>query len=206
MTHPLVGVWIVEVEDATRSRVTHSFRDDGTVLVTSAFHGAQGVWRATGERSAELVVMRPIEAADRAFVGWQSARGSVEVSEDGEKWLSAMEKVEYWFFSNWGPQRFHYQLRCRLSGDARLKRLAMINDLQMALLALPEMIVGKNTFTYWHVRAKNEEGVWGPWSKTWSFTPRGPAYPLDVTLDFDRDKGVGTLKWKANLVGRRPVK
>ena len=44
---------------------------------------------------------------------------------------------------------------------------------------------------YWHVRAKNEKGVWGPWSKTWSFTPRGPAYPLDVTLDFDRDKGRG---------------
>ena len=52
MTHPLVGIWIVEVEDATRSRVTHGFRGDGTVLVTSAFHGAQGVWRATGERSA----------------------------------------------------------------------------------------------------------------------------------------------------------
>ena len=59
---------------------------------------------------------------------------------------------------------------------------------------------------YWHVRAKNEKGVWGPWSKTWNFTPRGPTYPLDVTVDFDRDKGVGTLRWKANLLGRRPTK
>ena len=59
---------------------------------------------------------------------------------------------------------------------------------------------------YWHVRAKDEKGVWGPWSKTWSFTPRGPGYPLDVTLDFDRDKGVGTLNWKANPVGRQPAK
>jgi hypothetical protein len=59
---------------------------------------------------------------------------------------------------------------------------------------------------YWHVRAKNEKGVWGPWSKTLSFTSRGPAYPLDVTLDFDRDKGMGTLKWKPNPVGRRPAK
>src|SRR5262249_28752925 len=24
---------------------------------------------------------------------------------------------------------------------------------------------------YWRVRAKNEKGVWGPWSSTWSFTP-----------------------------------
>lgn len=86
MTHPLVGVWLVEVEDATRSRVTHGFRGDGTMLVTSAFHGAQGVWRATGERSAELIVARPIEGDDRSFVGWQTARGSVEVSGDGERY------------------------------------------------------------------------------------------------------------------------
>jgi hypothetical protein len=86
MTHPLVGVWIVEVEDATRSRVTHGFRADGTMLVTSAFHGAQGVWRQTGERSAEVVVMRPIEAEDRSFVGWQTASGSLELSEDGESY------------------------------------------------------------------------------------------------------------------------
>jgi hypothetical protein len=86
MTHALIGVWIVEVEDATRSRVTHSFRADGTMLVTSAFHGAQGVWRPTGERSAELLVMRPTEAEDRSFVGWQAARGNVELSEDGESY------------------------------------------------------------------------------------------------------------------------
>ena len=30
---------------------------------------------------------------------------------------------------------------------------------------------------YWRVRAKDEMGVWGPWSSTWSFTPRGPSSP-----------------------------
>ena len=69
-------------------------------------------------------------------------RGRQEMGE------TRAEKAGYRFFSNWGPQRFQYQLRCQLSGDARLKRLAMINDLQMALLALPEMIVGENAFTY----------------------------------------------------------
>ena len=83
MTHPLVGVRLVEVEDATRSRVTHGFHEDGTMLVTSASHGAQVVWRATGDRCAGLLVTRPIEAEDRSFVGWQYAAGSVEVSEDG---------------------------------------------------------------------------------------------------------------------------
>ena len=37
----------------------------------------------------------------------------------------------------------------------------------------------------------NDKGVWGPWSKTWSFTARGPAYPLDVTLDYDPSRGRG---------------
>ncbi len=59
---------------------------------------------------------------------------------------------------------------------------------------------------YWHVRAKDEKGVWGPWSGTWSFTARGPAHPLDVTLDYDKNARQGTLRWKPNPVGRRPVR
>ena len=59
---------------------------------------------------------------------------------------------------------------------------------------------------YWRVRAKNEKGVWGDWSSTWSFIPRGPLPPLDVTLAFDADRSTGTLKWKPNPVGRKPVK
>ncbi len=58
---------------------------------------------------------------------------------------------------------------------------------------------------YWRVRAKNTEGVWGKWSKTWSFTPRGPAAPVDVTMEYDPSRGIGILRWKPNPVGRRPV-
>ena len=36
----------------------------------------------------------------------------------------------------------------RTTRRSQLKRLAVINDLQMALLALPEMTVGENSFTY----------------------------------------------------------
>jgi hypothetical protein len=59
---------------------------------------------------------------------------------------------------------------------------------------------------YWHVRAQDAKGVWGPWSKTWSFAARGPACPVDVTLDYDQAKGTGILCWKPNLVGRNPSK
>jgi len=58
---------------------------------------------------------------------------------------------------------------------------------------------------YWHVRAKDVKGVWGPWSKTWAFTPRGPAPPLNVTLQFNADRNRGTLHWTPNPLGRKPV-
>ena len=47
-----------------------------------------------------------------------------------------------------GPACYEYQLKCELEGPARLRRLAIINDVQMAPLALPEMVVGENAFTY----------------------------------------------------------
>ena len=225
-------------------------------------------------------------------------------------------------FSVVGPARYEYRLKCQLEGSARLRRLAIRNDIQMAPLALPDMVVGDNRFTYtdessgdrririthhwversasrpplapahpvypadggesdgtdvvfqwapaadpdgdpigdyhfelssrpdmrfplsmcfyklisrtadvdkrnrpearytllqpglltpdreyyWHVRAMDSKGVWGPWSQTWRFTPRSPAYPLEVTVAYDEPKAVGTLRWKHNPIGRRPVK
>jgi len=209
-----------------------------------------------------------------------------------------------------GTARYGYQLRCTLANGATLKNLAIANDLQMAPMALPEMGVGKNEFSYtdespsrkvrithdwversaskppaappgavypadggesdgsdivfqwkaptdadgdkiadyqfelsnrqdlryplsmtfyrlmsktvadkgkaqftvgapglltadkkyfWHVRAQDAKGVWGPWSATWSFTARGPNYPIDLAID------AGTLRWKANATGKKPA-
>ncbi|MCX5685091.1 MAG: hypothetical protein NT049_15610, partial [Planctomycetota bacterium] len=245
-------------------------------------------------------------------------------------WQTVKDNLDK-FFSVVGPARYEYKLKCQLEGPARLRRLAVVNDVQMAPMALPEMAVGENRFTYsdqsagdrqvrithtwversasrppaappgalnppdggesngtdivfqwtvaevpdgggigdyhfelsrradmklplsmdfyklisrtadasavkskdgivtsatvkgqytlarpgllapdqkyyWHVRAMNDKGVWGPWSKTWSFTARGLACPVEVTLDYDQAKGAGILRWKANPVGRRPVK
>jgi hypothetical protein len=234
------------------------------------------------------------------------------LSWDGKSWLEAGPDLDK-FFPPDGPARYEYRLRCEFNAGARLKRLAIINDIQMAPLALPAMSVGDNQFVYtdqspgdrqvrithdwversaskppaapaaptfppdkgeaegtqlvfrwpgvrdsvvdyhfelsdrqdmgwplspnfyklisktadrgksqytlphggllavdrtyyWRVRAKNEKGVWGPWSATWSFTPRGPASPTDVTLAVDRDRGTGILRWKANATGRKPAK
>ena len=56
------------------------------------------------------------------------------------------------------------------------------------------------------MRAKDDKGVWGPWSKTWSFTARGPAYPLDVTVDFDAGQERRHAALEGQSVGRQPVK
>jgi len=55
---------------------------------------------------------------------------------------------------------------------------------------------------YWHVRAQDDKGVWGPWSKTWSFTPRGPTHPLDVMVEYDQAKRSGPSDYS---VAPRPV-
>jgi hypothetical protein len=238
------------------------------------------------------------------------------LSWDGKSWMRAGPDLTELFKPD-GPARYEYRLRCELAPGARLKRLGVINDLQMAPLTLPAMSVGDNNFVYtddspggrkvrithdwversasrppeappapvspldgaetdgtqlvfhwqpssdpdgdriadyhfelsdrqdmrwphstnfyklisktadrdksqytlphggllapgrkyyWRVRAKDEKGVWGPWSSTWSFTPRGPAAPADVTLTVDRDHGAGTLRWKPNHAGRTPAK
>jgi hypothetical protein len=69
----------------------------------------------------------------------------------------------------------------------------------------PGLLTPDQTY-YWRVRAMNEKGVWGFWSSTWKFTPRGPAAPIDVTLTFDPERNIGTLRWKPNPVGRKPAK
>jgi hypothetical protein len=238
------------------------------------------------------------------------------LSWDGKTWTEAAADLSK-FFPPDGPARYEYRLRCELDASARLKRLAIVNDLQMAPLALPAMSVGENHFVYtdespngrnvqithmwversasrppdappapafpndggeaegtdfvfrwlpardldgrritdyhfeladrsdmkwplspnfyklisntpdrgkeqytiphsgllacdqkyhWRVRAKNEKGVWGPWSSTWSFTPRGPSPPVDVTLSFDSAQDIGTLRWEPNPTGRKPAK
>jgi hypothetical protein len=58
---------------------------------------------------------------------------------------------------------------------------------------------------FWRARAKDDKGVWGPWSPIWSFTPRGPAPPQDVVLDFDPAQNRGTLRWATSPLGRKPA-
>lgn len=55
---------------------------------------------------------------------------------------------------------------------------------------------------YWRVRARNKDGLWGPWSRAFNFTPQGPGVPLDVRYD----AATSAIRWRANPQGRPPVK
>jgi hypothetical protein len=69
------------------------------------------------------------------------------LSWDGKSWMEAGPDLDG-FFPPDGPARYEYRLRCELGAGARLKRLSIVNDLQMAPLALPAMSVGENRFVY----------------------------------------------------------
>lgn len=240
---------------------------------------------------------------------------SFALSWDGSNWHDLSDGLDPMFhFPHKGEARYEYRLKCDLQPGATLRRLAIANDVQMAPLALPDMIVGDNVFTYsdqsqerqvrithdwverslskppaappapihpadgaeaegtdivfqwqppaavgladfhfelsdrpdlawplsanfeklisntsdrgrprytlpqpglltpgqkysWHVRARSCQGVWGPWSKTWSFTPQGPTPPLNVRLEpLPGSDGSLVLRWQPGSIGRQPVR
>jgi len=69
------------------------------------------------------------------------------LSWDGQEWQEAGTDLDEHFPLD-GRPRYQYYLKCTLEGDARLKGLAIVNDVQMAPLAMPEMVVGENRFVY----------------------------------------------------------
>jgi len=288
----------------------------GAMKVENVASGPEGLAAEDGKTGT--VVWKV--ASPYPFVGGRletdAGGAKFAVSPDGKQWTDIAGGNFDEFFPLRGDPYYQYQLRCELPAGANLKRLAVINDLQMALLALPEMVLGTNNFTYtdkssgernvrithewverstsrppeapeavyppdggraegtdlafrwgvpkdpdddkiadyhfmlanrpdmrwplstnfdklisrtadkgkaqysltgaglltggktyyWRVRAKDAKGVWGPWSKTFSFTPQAPNYPLEVALGYDKDRGIGTLTWKANPLGQQPVK
>ncbi len=72
--------------------------------------------------------------------------------------------------------------------------------------ALPYVgLLNPATTYYWHVRAQDATGVWGAWSRTFSFQVESPGVPLAVRLE-PGGEGRLVLHWSPNPQGTRPVR
>jgi hypothetical protein len=295
---------------------SRNFWKKGTAAVEGVRANGGELTAEEGKTGAVVWILRSPYVLVGGRLEVEGSGAKFSLSWDGKSWVEAGPNLDG-FFPPDGPARYEYRLRCELGAGARLKRLGIVNDLQMAPLALPAMSVGQNKFVYtdqspdgrkvrithewversasrppeappapifppeggeadgsdlvfrwtppndpdgdriddyhfelsdrqdmkwplstnfsklisqtadrgkaqytlphggllasdrkhyWRVRAKDEKGVWGLWSSTWSFTSRGPSSPVDVTLAVDPDRGAGILRWKANPAGRKPAK
>ena len=62
-------------------------------------------------------------------------------------------------------------------------------------------LLNPGTTYYWRLRAKDDKGVWGPWSKPWSFQCDAPGVPINVKATADPAKGTVLLTWDGNPKG-----
>lgn len=123
------------------------------------------------------------------------------ISWDGVKWQEMGDNpLEAWFhFPHKGDARYEYHLRCDLAAGARLKRLAILNDVQMAPLALPGMVVGDNRFTY-SDQSPGERKVRITHEWVERSLSRPPAAPPAPTYPADQGQTDSTdvaFRWKA---------
>jgi hypothetical protein len=65
-------------------------------------------------------------------------------------------------------------------------------------------LLNSGTNYFWRVRACDRNGVWGPWSRAFSFRVQAPGVPRDVKLVTNGDHDL-QLQWQPNPQGSAPV-
>lgn len=118
------------------------------------------------------------------------------LSWDGQTWAEAGTDLDP-FFPPGGPARYEYRLRCELPPGARLARLAIHNEIQMAPLALPAMRVGENAFLYTDQSpAGRQVRITHEWvERSASRPPAAPAAPLFPKAGGEADDTALVFRW-----------
>ena len=119
----------------------------GATTVENIASGPDGLAAAEGKTGTIVWAMRSPYVFVGARIEAQGPDATFFISADGKGWQKVAGGLDK-FFSIVGPPRYEYQLKCELAGSARLARLAIVNDVQMSPLAMPDMAVGENAFTY----------------------------------------------------------
>ncbi|MBM4040233.1 MAG: hypothetical protein FJ290_17140 [Planctomycetes bacterium] len=67
-------------------------------------------------------------------------------------------------------------------------------------------LLNPDTTYYWRVRAKDSRGVWGAWSRRFSFRCAAPGVPLNLRAAPDAEKATVEITWEDNPQGCKPVR
>ncbi len=130
-----------------RPALTNEFWRHGAAAIENIACDLDGLTSESGKKGVVVWNLR----SPYVFVGGRiSAEGDnvkFSVSVDGKTWQTVKDDLDK-AFPTVGPARYEYRLKCELEGPARLRRLSIVNDIQMAPLAMPEMAVGENHFAY----------------------------------------------------------
>jgi hypothetical protein len=177
---------------------------------------AGDLWRG-GSVVAEKVVagpdgLRPADDGEGRVV-WRMAApyvfigGSLQAEGEGVGFAlswdgEAFEPVEAdldRLFPPAGPARYGYYLECRLPPGSVLRSLRIANDIQMAPLALPGMVVGDNRFTY---TDESPEGrrvrITHDWvERSASQPPSAPPAPTYPVAESEVEGSRITFRWEA---------
>lgn len=94
--HPLVGVWLVDPtpQDPSDPLELITVAPGGVAIPGGTESGGAAAWSPTGERTADMIILAPGGDPQAGFVGYVTARISLEVSEDGET-FSGTYTVEF---------------------------------------------------------------------------------------------------------------
>jgi len=155
----------------------------GTLTATSGTGAI--VWKIT---SPYVIVGGSIAPAGTGAV--------FSISWDNSSWTTLSSNNLDSNFPHTGTPRYSYYLRCQLTGSNNLTGLNILNDIQMAPLALPEMRVGSNPFTYSDQSTSRNARITHEWVERSASNP--PNAPPSCTYPADAGESDGTdiiFKW-----------
>ena len=119
----------------------------GAASVENIRADADGLASADGQKGTIVWTIRAPYVLVGGRLESEGAGAKFFVSTDGKSWQEAGADLDP-FFPKFGTARYEYKIKCELAGAAHLRRLAIVNDLQMAPFALPDLAVGANKLTY----------------------------------------------------------
>jgi hypothetical protein len=180
--------------------------DFGSDLWRQGAQAAEGVRATPDGLAAEVGRTGTVIWAMRSpypFVGGRieadGAGAEFALSRDGKEWQDVARDLDPCFPPG-SPGCYAYFLRCRLTGEASLKRLGIVNDLQMTALALPAMALGENRFTYTDESAARKVLVTHEWVERSAWQP--PAAPQATLYPGDAGEAEGTqvvFRWTPSV-------